>query len=481
VIRLGVPPDLTARERYGLDVLVDLSRLVVLLDPTANAVQLAVVDGPAQSLDQALRAGVGFESTSGEVRVSRAVLGHVTDLAGAAVEQAVTAVDRHDRVPSEANPLVGSHHEHEPIVQQWGVKLRAAVIAAADRRPVRVLAPWPDGRRWAAAITHDLDVVAGWPIFTLLRLAELGRRGHGRLLGRVLGSALTAVGRDPVGAGVRAILDAERAAGVSTTWFVLSGTPTPLDWLRGDVTYRLESRRVGGLVEDIVRGGHEIGLHGSFATASGATRFADERGRLARRLGAAPSGVRQHFLRMRPGRTHAAMRDAGFQYDASFGFPDRNGFRLGVADIIPAWLAESEPRLLTVPLIWMDRALSKYGGVEDPARWIAEALELSASCREVEGLWVGLWHPNLVPALGFPGAPAAFARLLRGLADGAPYFAPLHRLASWRLARRAVRARRVALDGQLELVTTHPSDWSMAVEDERGRIVDARGRATPDG
>jgi hypothetical protein len=471
VIRLGVPPDLTARERYGLDVLVDLSRLVVVLDPSASAVRLAVVEGPARTLDRSLRDGLRCDCVSDEVHINRAVLGHVTDLAGAAVEAAVMTADRHGRVPSEANPLVQHHRERDPVVQRWAIELRGAVGAVAGRRPVRLLAPWPDGRRWAAAITHDLDVVAGWPLFTLLRLAELARRGRAKLVAQVLGSALAAVGRDPVGAGVRAILDAEHAAGISATWFVLSGTPTPATWMRGDVTYRLESARTSRLVEAIVRGGHEIGLHGSLATAAGPTRFREERERLGRRLGAQPSGVRQHFLRMRPGRTHTGMREAGFRYDATFGFPDRNGFRLGVADIVPAWLSEGSGEFHTVPLVWMDRALSKYRGLEDPAALGTEALDLATTCRVVEGLWVGLWHPNLVPALGFPGAPAAFARLLQELVHGAPYFAPLHRLVSWRQARRAVRARSVAPDGRLELTTAHQSEWSVTVEDEQGRVL----------
>lgn len=471
MIRLGVPPDLSAGERYGLDVLVDLSRLVVVLDPAANAVRLTVVDGPAQSLDQALRDGVRFDRVSDEVHISRAVLGHVTDLAGAAIEQAVTTSDRHGRVPSEANPLVRHHRERDPVVQRWGMALRTAVSAVAGRRPVRLLAPWPDGRRWAAATTHDLDVVAGWPFFTLLRLVELARRGRARLVSRVLGSALAAVGRDPVGAGVRAVLEAEHAAGICATWFVLSGTPTAATWIRGDVTYRLESPRVSRLLEEIARGGHEVGLHGSLATVAGATRFREERERLGRRLNAQPSGVRQHFLRMRPGRTQAGMREAGFRYDATYGFPDRNGFRLGVADIVPAWPSEGSGEFFTVPLVWMDRALSKYGGVDDPAALVAEALELAMTCRAVEGLWVGLWHPNLVPALGFPDAPAAFARLLQDLVHGAPYCAPLDRLVSWRQARRALRARSVAPDGRLDLTPARHSEWSVTVEDEQGRAL----------
>src|SRR2546430_9989656 len=61
--------------------------------------------------------------------------------------------------------------------------------------------------------------------------------------------------------------------------------------------------------------------------------------------------------------------------------------------------------LFRSPFTWMDRALSKYRGIEDPAAWSKDALELATTARAVGGLWVGLWHPNLTPALGFPDAP----------------------------------------------------------------------------
>src|SRR5438445_9574267 len=67
--------------------------------------------------------------------------------------------------------------------------------------------------------------------------------------------------------------------------------------------------------------------------------FQSQRARLERLTGTPhpPQGVRQHFLRLRPGVTHRAMAAAGLAYDSSYGFADRNGFRLGVADVIPVW------------------------------------------------------------------------------------------------------------------------------------------------
>ncbi len=471
MIRPAVPPDLSAGERYGLDVLLDLSRLLILSDPAADVVRLTIDASTPVPLDRFLQDDVVPERADGAVRVDRDILTCVTALAGAGAEQTVRATDRHGRVPSTENPLVRAGREREPVVQRYAVALRAAVQAVAGRRPVRLLAPWPDGRRWAAAITHDLDVVSGWPVFMLMRVAELVGGGEVTRAGSVVVAAARAFGRDPVFAGVRALLEAEHAAGLPATWFVLCGTPTPATWLRGDLTYSPESRSTRRLLDDIATAGHEIGLHGSFRTTVDADRLGEERERLGRLIGGAPAGVRQHFLRMRPGRTQAAMQAAGFGYDATYGFPDRNGLRLGVADSVPAWCDDGPEALETVPLIWMDRALSKYRGVEDPNAWIADALALAATCREVEGLWVGLWHPNLVAALGYPDAPDALRRLLASLAAEAPYWGTLGQIVDWRRARRAVRAKRLARDGTVDLGIAGQCDWPMTVEDEQGRVM----------
>jgi hypothetical protein len=189
-------------------------------------------------------------------------------------------------------------------------------------------------------------------------------------------------------------------------------------------------------------------------------------------------GVRQHFLRMRPGEAQRNMVDAGFEYDATWGFSDRNGFRLGVADVVPAWDASASAPLPLdlLPLTWMDRALSKYAGVEDAERWVEDALELMEQCRAVEGAWVGLWHPNSIEALGFPGAEQAFVHLLQVLAGDRPYFATARKIVEWRRFRRSVRAR-VTADGRVMLTGAGGHASVIAVEDEAGDTVQAPIRA----
>jgi hypothetical protein len=173
------------------------------------------------------------------------------------------------------------------------------------------------------------------------------------------------------------------------------------------------------------------------------------------------------------------MVETGFEYDASWGFADRNGFRLGVADVVPAWDAERETQLPLdlLPLVWMDRALSKYAGVEEAGRWIEDARELARECKDAEGAWVGLWHPNTMEVLGFPGAEPAFVSLLQALADDRPYFASAHKIVQWRRFRRSVRAARVSADGKVVLGTPGGQRTVIAIEDEAGDTVQVQVKA----
>jgi hypothetical protein len=442
---------LTSAQRFGLELLVDLARLVPMEDPAADVPAIEVIDdsGPAADLRSLAAHRWGIQPGDGVVRVPRALLEMATEVAGAAAEQRTDARDQHDRVPSAENALVAAGVEREPVVSLAARELREAVLAAAGRRAVRLVEPWPNGRRWAAAFTHDLDVVALWPVFAAARALELARKGEARQALAAGVAAVRAVPGDPVLGGLRWLLGLERALSIRSTWFVLCGTPTRHTVVAGDLTYRPESRRARTALREIAAGRHEIGLHGSFATIESMDELRTQRERLAALVGQEAVGVRQHFLRMRPGATQRAMLAAGFRYDATYGFPDRNGFRLGVADVAPAWDAEQQrpAGLNELPLVWMDRALSKYRGVEDPGAWVDDALALAEHCRALEGLWVGLWHPNLTPALGFPGAPAAYERLARTIATQEPHIATATQLSSWRTARRAVRAERLAPNG----------------------------------
>lgn len=463
-------------ERFALDLLLDVARVVPYTGP-ADVVQLRIVDGsPRVDLTSPTARAGTIVAGNGVVTLDRGILTSVTQIAGAVAEQCSSVADRFGRVPATENELVGAQAEQDPVVSRVARELAAAVRRAAGRRPVCFVAPWPSGHRWAAALTHDLDVVSWWPAFSALRLAELARKGQMMRMLRVIGGALASGGRNVVFRGVREVLDIEAHYAAHSTWFVLCGTPSFASARAGDLTYSPESKRTRRILDAIRAGGHEVGLHGSFATSDTPELFAEQRTRLAALTASTPAGVRQHFLRMRPATTYRDMAAAGFTFDSTAGFADRNGFRLGVADVVPMWShADSKALALDeVPFTWMDRALSKYRGEEDPAAWVRDALALADRARDVEGLWVGIWHPNLTTALGYPGALHAYESLVAALVNRDPWMPTLSEAVAWRRARRAVRAVGIDPSGALRLAPSGAADGiRIPIENADGRPVAA--------
>ena len=257
------------------------------------------------------------------------------------MEQRSTATDRHGRVPSAENPLVAAGQSRRPVVSLLAMELRRAVRRggwkASGPHPGAVARP-PSMGRAVDPRSRRGGLVGAVP---LLRMLELGMKGSWDLAGRVGRAARRSFGRDPVSRGVHSILQLEAHHGIRPTWFVICARPTLGSRLAGDATYNPEGSSARRILTALTHAGHEIGLHGSFATGTSAARMAEERRSLSRLADTPVTGVRQHFLRMRPGQTQQHMVAAGLEYDATWGFADRNGFRLGVADIVPAWDAGS--------------------------------------------------------------------------------------------------------------------------------------------
>lgn len=435
-------------ERHGLEVLIDLARL--LPAPSGlGALRVELVDGGAPGVQ---RLAEEPEIRGDALVLDRALLATIGRVVSAEAEQATPHRDTLGRVPSRANALVAEGRSGTPVLSQFALRLRRAAARASEGRPFRTVAPWPNKKRWAASITHDLDVVALWPLFTGLRLQELAGKGEWGQVWHTLRAALGALGGTPVYDAVQEILDIESAHGLRSSWYILCGTPTWSTFKRGDLTYRPESAATRRILAAIAKEGCEIGLHGSLETAKTPERFQEQRARLTGLAPTTGAGVRQHFLRMDPGPTQRGMLRAGFQYDATFGFADRNEFRLGVADVVP-WFDVAGDELTPleiVPFCWMDRTQSKYQGIEDPKAWVASAIERVDRCREVEGFWSGIWHPNLTDALGYPRAPESFRALCEELAgDGNAWVAPVGEVVAWRRRRRTASAMGLGAAGEV--------------------------------
>ncbi len=434
---------LAPRERHGFDILVDLARLVPVERTIAPDAVTSVDVHRGPTTPAQIEAGdfrTAFAVEDGSVRVDEALLRWIVETSSARAEQESSARDRYGRVPTSENAGVRAKSERSAPIHAAASAFRGSVLAASGARDVRLVPAWPDRKSWAVAWTHDLDGVSAWPLFSGLRLIESAKRRSFGLLRRVAAGALRSIGRDPLGDGARELLSFLASRRLATTWFVLCGTPTWRTLLRGDLTYVPEGKPARRLIEAIASE-HEVALHGSFETSVRHELFEAQKNRLETLIGRSVVGNRQHFLRMRPGKTERGMARAGFVYDSSYGFPDRSGFRIGCADVVSSWDFERDvPNgLVEIPFVWMDRSMSKYQGIEDPRQWIRDGAEIANEVRASEGCFVAVWHPHLTDDLGYPDAFLNFQSFVTEIMSMDPYSATLESIVAWRALRRSIR------------------------------------------
>jgi len=286
------------------------------------------------------------------------------------------------------------------------------------RRRLRVEPPRWGGARFAVALTHDVDTPWKWTRRGLLGAAA---RAKADLLGGRLGSASREArglalaplhklrGTDPFWSFDRILAD-ERHAGSSSTFFLMAAHAHPLDGPVPESYERLRPR----LVETLLEGGAEVGLHGSYSAADDGTRLAAEKERLEE-LSGPVRGQRYHFLRLDMDRNLGHVEETGFGYDSTLGFPDASGFRAGIAQPFRPWDFEREaPRaIVEVPLAAMDVTLSAERYLNLSARQAEARLRfLLDFAAENGGGFAVLWHSEQFDSAVTPGWGALYRRFM---------------------------------------------------------------------
>jgi hypothetical protein len=248
--------------------------------------------------------------------------------------------------------------------------LREAILLAGV--PLVEIPPVPEGHRFIACLTHDIDHPAirrhrfdqtmfGFLYRAIIRtLIEVCRgRTPARTLWRNWASAATlpfvylGLAQDFWSQFDRYL---EIEEGLGSTFFVIPVKGYPGRVASGaaprlrassygvdDITDQLKLLRVAGC---------EVALHGIDAWCDGAAG-SEERARVTRVTGASVAGVRMHWLFVDE-RTPELLERAGFVYDSTFGYNETVGFRAGTMQAFRPLVAE---RLLELPLAIMDTAL----------------------------------------------------------------------------------------------------------------------------
>lgn len=165
-------------------------------------------------------------------------------------------------------------------------------------------------------------------------------------------------------------------------------------WLL-DPSYSIEELAQSGLLQQLKKYGHHIGLHPGFDTWRSAAQLDAAREHLQRATGFTAIHVRQHWLRFSWSDTWNAQSVAGLKQDTTLMFNDRPGYRTSSALAWKPWNPASDAaHLLTaLPTVLMDSHCYDYQPMTAEQRrqsiqhWIGE-------CQAVRGQVAVLWHPH---------------------------------------------------------------------------------------
>jgi hypothetical protein len=124
-------------------------------------------------------------------------------------------------------------------------------------------------------------------------------------------------------------------------------------------------------------------------------------------------GIRQHYLRFKPGHTAQIQSDAGLRYDASLGFSEYEGFRNSYCCPFRFFDFQNHRSMdyWEIPLTFMDvtHFYHRKLNMEQSARAIRS---LAAEVARFNGVFSLLWHNSIFNEREFPGITAHYLGML---------------------------------------------------------------------
>lgn len=311
------------------------------------------------------------------------------------------------------------------------------------------LARWPGAAPFALFLSHDIDQIHDREVFRVLadinhirRRLTKGETGNtGLALQRILRALISP---KPAARDFETLVEMEGRHGFRSTYYLLHDRY----WARQGSRYSFASHDIKEIARMLLDAGCELGVHGGYYRFNDAARYRESLEAVEARFGTRPCGIRNHLLRFSYPETWRAQTEAGFQYDATYGWPKALGARSGLP--FPFFTYDQPNQrildLLELPLTVMDTTLFRYLGLEGEAA-LEAAWKTVNQVVEVGGLVTLLWHNNFFNEPEYWDWQMVYERLLERLAALKPWCATGAEINRWWRARAAVRWEEAQSDG----------------------------------
>jgi len=260
---------------------------------------------------------------------------------------------------------------------------------------------WPDGKKFAVCLTHDVDrVKKSYQYFT--HFVKTLRPYH----------LISMFRKEEPYWNFERIMEIENKYGVKSTFFFLHETKSidllqPKNWALSLGRYSFHDEKISEIIQRLHDNGWEIGLHGSYDSYKNKDMLAQEKKLLEDVVGDEIVGIRQHYLNLEIPQTWKIQEEVGFKYDASFGSNYEIGFREG--KYLP--FHPFNDSFLVIPLTIMDSALFHISTNKEDAE--RRVIDIFNSAEKKGALVTVLWHQRVFNEKEFPLYSKMYEFILR--------------------------------------------------------------------
>ena len=349
---------------------------------------------------------IGIRQDSGKI---------VIDVPASRLNQILTRLKCDDTIsPDEEPPPIG-----QPAVDEIVDEIQKKVIDYCIKHQQLYLykLPWPQGKKMAVALTHDVDMTRKYGLKNLLK--NLGQ-GHWN---DFKDQYRQSVFKENVYWNFDELLQFYQQKKIRSTFFFLARA-----WENFQYRYQIRSDKFRRLFENILAEGHEIGLHSSRYTFSHPDRILREKIKLEKTISQPVYGVRQHYLRLQFPQAWRNFTAAGFNYDSSCGYNNAVGFRAGTSGIFHTFDYHDVQinSLQEIPILLMDYPWSSSFGSEEESKIIFQ--RLYQDVEKYQGVLNILWHPS---NLAEPAFREAWNNMFKWLKIEDTYLNTLSMIQQW--------------------------------------------------
>lgn len=247
---------------------------------------------------------------------------------------------------------------------------------------------YKDGKRFAVCLSHDIDFLfepKNKNSFLISTIETIKRRkwkevsyNFNNLIGKMQHPSWV----------LDKLIELEIKSNLKSSYYFLS-----LQQGEEDYNYSIDSvKKYFPILESY---GCEIGLHGGHAAYNNVNKIQSERRLLESVYGKSVIGYRNHYLRFKTPDTWHHLKQLGFEYDTTFGYPDQIGFRNGMCYPFRPYDAQKEQYIdiLELPLLVMDVTFFKYMGL-DVDNSFRLFMKVFNDVKRLNGVLTIVWHNN---------------------------------------------------------------------------------------